>query len=145
MAKKRTCSIDGCPKKVKARAWCAMHYDRWRRCGDPLGGFHCIRGDDVRRFWSKVDKCGPLPLWAPFLGRCWLWTGAPTNQGYGHLKIRGLWVKAHRLAYEMLVGPVPDGLELDHLCRVRLCVRPSHLEPVTHAENVARAPSRRAG
>lgn len=76
------------------------------------------------RFWAKVDKNGP--------GGCWLWT-AGTSKGYGQF-LNG----AHRVSYEMLVGPIPEGLHIDHLCRVRACVNPDHLEPVTRKENILR-------
>lgn len=69
---------------------------------------------------------------------CWLWTGKPTTHGYGQVKIAGRVHRAHRAVYEHFVGAIPDGLESDHLCRVRLCVRPDHLEFVTHAVNVSR-------
>ena len=70
---------------------------------------------------------------------CWEWTGSLTGAGYGKvLTFRSVRV-AHRVLYELLVGPVPDGRELDHLCRNRRCVRPDHLEPVTHLENVRRS------
>jgi hypothetical protein len=71
---------------------------------------------------------------------CWEWTASINEGGYGQIgmgrpqKMR----KAHRVLYELLVGPIPAGLELDHLCRNRRCVRPSHLEPVTHQENMLR-------
>lgn len=70
---------------------------------------------------------------------CWLWTARIDANGYGRFQ-RGPGVSplAHRAAYEMLVGPISDGLQLDHLCRVRHCVNPAHLEPVTHAENQMR-------
>lgn len=86
------------------------------------------------RFWSKVDASGP----------CWLWTAGVGNHGYGTYNLswrdgrpRGL-VLAHRHAWESLVGPIAQGLVLDHLCRVRVCVNTDHLEPVTQAENVRR-------
>lgn len=76
---------------------------------------------------------------------CWLWTGYKHADGYGLVKVDGKNRLAHRVVYEMLVGPVPEGLELDHLCRVRACVNPDHVEPVTHAENMRRSDSLRFG
>lgn len=70
-------------------------------------------------------------------GDCWLWTGS-LGSGYGRIFVDGKTEPAHRITYEHFVGPVPDGLELDHLCRNTRCVNPSHLEPVTHAENIRR-------
>jgi len=102
---------------------------RWLRNGDPLDSGKYIVGDDERRFWSYVEKTET----------CWLWTGHLTDDGYGRLGINGQLVLAHRFAYELLVGPIPEGLHLDHLCRVRHCVKPDDLEPVTPAENVRRA------
>ncbi len=69
---------------------------------------------------------------------CWLWLASTSVLGYGHFRVDGKTAKAHRYSYERFVGPVPRGLELDHKCRVRSCVNPDHLEPVTHAENVRR-------
>ena len=84
------------------------------------------------RFWSHVDKSGD----------CWLWTAYRTPLGYGHF---GIGVdrkfKAHRFAYELVVGPIPEGLVIDHLCRNPACVNPDHLEPVTQRENVFRGRS----
>lgn len=71
---------------------------------------------------------------------CWRWTGALTQNGYGHIRTPDRRMAlAHRLVYEHLVGPIPRGLEIDHLCRFRNCVNPEHLEPVTHVENMRRA------
>lgn len=79
------------------------------------------------RFWSKVQ-----------LGPCWIWQGAKDGNGYGQFSFHDKLVPAHRWSYESIVGPIPDGLFLDHLCRVPLCVNPAHLEPVTNRENVIR-------
>lgn len=123
----RICSIEDCHRIHYARGWCRRCYMRWRSHGDPTAGG--TRDDDERRFWSKVDASGD----------CWLWTGAP-HLGYGRFsRGRSGATYAHRVAYELLVGPIPDGLTLDHLCWNTLCVNPDHLEPVTRAENTRRA------
>lgn len=69
---------------------------------------------------------------------CWLWTGRTDPAGYSRVEVAGRTVVVHRLLYTDAVGPVPEGLDLDHLCRVRHCVNPAHLEAVTHLENCRR-------
>jgi hypothetical protein len=69
---------------------------------------------------------------------CWIWLGAVNQFGYGRAYANGKTTSAHRVVYEALVGPIPDGLIIDHLCRTRCCVNPSHLEPVTQRSNVLR-------
>jgi len=71
-------------------------------------------------------------------GTCWLWTGSTTHDGYGHLRDGRRVVLAHRWLYEHLVGTIPDGMQLDHLCRVRRCCNPDHLDVVTSRENTLR-------
>lgn len=70
--------------------------------------------------------------------QCWLWGGCVVGNGYAGIRLRGRSVRVHRLIYEHIIGAIPEGLELDHLCRVRLCVNPWHLEPVTHLVNMQR-------
>lgn len=140
---KRGCDVPGCPEPHSGRGWCNRHYQRWLKYGDPE--ITRARPDLLDRFWVKVNKNGPVPAYRSDLGPCWIWTGALAS-GYGTFRTpdpvnrRGRLVRAHRFAYELVVGPIPDGLELDHLCRVRACVNPAHGEPVTHAENVRRCP-----
>lgn len=69
---------------------------------------------------------------------CYIWLGAVNTHGYGHLKFKGKYWQAHRLAYEQTKGPIAPGLVIDHLCRNRACINPDHLEPVTNAVNVLR-------
>lgn len=66
---------------------------------------------------------------------CWIWQCRVDRHGYGKIGINRTSKLAHRVSYETFVGPIPEGLQLDHLCRVRACVNPAHLEPVTHREN----------
>lgn len=114
-----------------------MHYTRLLR-GRPLDAPRQLRGRPFEeRFWAKVDKNGPPSAYRPELGPCWLWTGALSWGGYGVLGNPSR--AAHRVGYELQVGPIPPGLDLDHLCRVRNCVRGEHLEPVTERENALRS------
>jgi hypothetical protein len=71
-------------------------------------------------------------------GGCWVYRGALTPKGYGRTNLRRRSIPTHRFVYSMLVGPVPDDLTIDHLCRNRACCNPAHLEPVTNRENVLR-------
>lgn len=94
------------------------------------------------RFWSKVNKDAGVVSSAVSTA-CWLWTANTTGAtGYGRFYPGGDYgtrgVVAHRYSYETAVGPIPDGLQIDHLCCVKRCVNPAHLEPVTNAENSRR-------
>jgi hypothetical protein len=84
---------------------------------------------DLARFWSRVT----------FTEGCWTWPRNPESTArYGSFCVGGQILRAHRVAYMVTVGPIPDGLVLDHLCRNTFCVRPDHLEAVTQGENVRR-------
>lgn len=83
---------------------------------------------NTERFWNRVTTSDG----------CWLWNGQKTHNGYGTASLAGTTQMAHRIAYQLLVGPIPEGLTLDHLCKTKLCVRPEHLEPVTLRENILR-------
>jgi hypothetical protein len=84
---------------------------------------------EEQRFWSKVEKSES----------CWTWTASQTRGGYGQFyKDGGIPILAHRWSYQSVNGPIPDGLVMDHLCRVRNCVRPDHLEATTQRINILR-------
>lgn len=121
----RLCSVPECEVVHYARGYCKSHYDRWRRRG-VVAASTVLSVEE--RFWSKVDKTAG----------CWVWTAGRVGGGYGTFTVDRRAQVAHRFAYELLVGPVPDGLQLDHLCRNRQCVNPAHLEPVTARTNLLR-------
>ena len=163
-----TCAVDGCERPIGSRGWCKTHYERWRRSGsvradEPVRRWALTVGDclvdgcgrpqqsrgwcnkhylywsrhgrlepptEQERFWARVDVGHPLG--------CWMWDN---ESGYGRFKTTAKNDLAHRYAYELLVGPIPDGLHIDHLCRNPQCVNPDHLEPVTMRENLMRAHS----
>lgn len=86
-------------------------------------------GEEIPRFISKISKTDS----------CWIWQASGNGLGYGIVMIAGRTKLAHRVSYRHHVGPIPDGMEIDHLCRNRGCVNPDHLEPVTHRVNSTRA------
>ena len=121
-----------CGRDHWARGMCSRHWKRWWLYGDPLGR---PAGRTVEeRFCEKFEVADD---------GCWPWVGARDRAGYGMLKMGRTTRVAHRVAYELAVGPIPDGLEVDHLCFNPSCVNPDHLEAVTPAENVRRAVARR--
>lgn len=91
---------------------------------------------------STIDRFFRKVIWNGDDEECWEWQAAKDRHGYGHFFVNGKVELAHRVAYELLIGPIPEGKELDHVkergCTSRACVNPAHLEPVTHGVNLAR-------
>lgn len=120
---------------------CVQRLCRNQRCVRPdhgaLGGQTnppSTLDEYVQRFWSKVDKHGPIQEHVPYLGRCWTWTGGLDSHGYGQFKFRGGPRGAHRMAYIFENGD-PGDLVVDHMCHNVTCVRPEHLRAVEVWEN----------
>ena len=122
------CGVTFGPRPKEGTAFAARRF-----CGRPCAS--AFRVDAIRitpeRFMGRTrhEPSG-----------CVVWTGSLTAEGYGNLRIPGEDRNdyAHRVSYELHVGAIPEGLVIDHLCRNRACVNPSHLEPVPHIENVRR-------
>lgn len=127
-----TCAVLGCPGADYARGWCSKHYQRWKRHGDPHVRVQLQGEPEEDRFFLNVAAPdGPL--------RCWYWTAGLDEDGYGHFRDGRSKVRAHRFAWTLFRGEIPPGLVIDHECRVRRCVNPWHLDPVTPSINTRRA------
>lgn len=123
-----TCSTENCATGTYCKGLCRIHYDRARK-GQPawlLTGQARLE----KRFWSKVNKGVD----------CWEWTAGKNLAGYGRMQVfsdgKHRAQLAHRIAYELVVGPIPPGLGLDHRCHNHACVNPDHLRPATAKENL---------
>lgn len=118
----RTCTAPGCESPSRARSLCNAHYKRLRRTGTVTAS----SAED--RFFSRVteDENG-----------CWIFSKA-NSKGYAAFYENGAPIEGHLWAWRLFIGDVPDGLTLDHLCRVRVCVNPWHLDPVPHRVNILR-------
>jgi hypothetical protein len=126
---------DGSP--VKAHKLCAKCYVYAQRHGVEFK-YETL----VERFWARVNKDGPIPPKRPELGPCWLWTGRTTSKGYGSLWVDGEWVWAHYIAYELLLDEaIPEGVRVGHLCGIKGCVNPAHLEIMMSVTDALRTAS----
>jgi hypothetical protein len=137
---KRTCTFASCTRDVRTKGLCHAHYNQASR-GRALTPLKSRQtGTPAERFWLNVDKTDT----------CWHWTGTLGDDGYGRLSIDNKYTLAHRFAYTLLVGPIPDELVIDHECHNRdlscpggpcehrRCVNPAHIIPRTIGQNVIR-------
>lgn len=124
-----TCEFPGCVNGAIKVRLCSAHYKQKSK-GRPLRPLRkYVRGTPAERLaaWSEEDEYG-----------CLIWRGHTYRNGYGRIRIDGQIRLVHRVAYEIAEGPIPEGLEIDHLCRNKLCILPTHLEPVTREVNLRR-------
>ena len=121
----RICTIDGCDRRHFARGYCRPHYAAAMRSGEISSVRQTFRGPLSER----------LSLYSRDDGSCRIWTGATDACGYGKVRVSGRTVGAHRAAYELANGRIPDGMVLDHTCRTPACINLDHLRLATTKEN----------
>jgi len=125
-----TCKEPDCerPLYAKKAGWCSVHYNRNLIYGTPYPVLTRVVGDDVARFLSRITKTDT----------CWIWKKETKPREYPQMRVKGKNVCVHVWAYKQFVGPIPEGYQVDHLCRNIRCGNPSHLEAVTQLENLRR-------
>ena len=132
----KKCSVAGCGRSGKlTRGMCQRHYKRWLKHGDALATRRPeLEMTPLQRVLAMADTTNPAA--------CWTATRGIDRGGYARIAYEGKYVRAHRLSYELHVGAIPDGLEIDHTCENEACLNPAHLEPVTPEENMRRRAER---
>lgn len=126
----KECTIEGCTRMQWARGWCGTHYRRWRTHGDPNKVEFAVTRTPEEAFELRTT---------PGENGCIEWTGS-RQRGYGQMRYQGKTCLAHRVAWELVNGPIPDGLFLNHKCWNPSCVNVEHLEVVNNSENMAYRP-----
>lgn len=131
MQKSDYCKVASCKDIIYTKSsmgYCCKHFSKYKRYGNPLFKKDRMLKPLKDYYWTKVKKTK----------NCWLWIGASNNDGYGNTHYNKIPISAHRLAYILEYGNIPKHLEIDHLCSVRNCVNPKHLEATTHIINIRR-------
>lgn len=121
----KTCIVADCNgSNIPARGMCVKHYRKFQKYGDPLAVG--VRKTAEERFWPMVEKTAG----------CWNWLASKSRDGYGQFSHNGKITGAHRFAFMLANGPIPNGILIDHRCHSRGCVNPDHLRPATNKQNL---------
>ncbi len=126
MSDTTACSAPGCDRPVKYVELCNAHYQKLRTYGDPLAGYRSYRSPE-ESFLARTAR----------EGECLVWTGTRKPSGYGEIRAGGRMVRAHRYAWERVNGPIPKGMQVDHICWNPSCVEITHLRLATPSQNVS--------
>ena len=143
---RQMCSVEDCVTLTVARGFCSKHYQMWQKYGHPEAK-HPEFGHATIPARERLEQLSER------FGECWLWSFGITKNGYGRISHEGKRRSAHRVSYELFLGPIPEGMTIDHTCHNeakcagglgclhRRCVNPAHLEAVTMRENLSRSPN----